>query len=85
MASICENKGENNEALSLYKESLQISKQLGDQRAISYRMKSIGAMMINLANYPVALQYIFRANNILEQLGDPYAEETSHNLTIIRV
>jgi tetratricopeptide (TPR) repeat protein len=57
IAMIHYNKGEYDQAIELYNQSLEISKQLGDQQGIAYTLNNIALIYANKGEYEEALSH----------------------------
>jgi hypothetical protein len=68
--------------LELFKESLLITRKIGDPLTISNRQLLVGDILIAKADYAEALQYV--AHRTLELLNDPETQYVPHNLSLIK-
>jgi tetratricopeptide (TPR) repeat protein len=83
MGLVHETRGQYDEALKLYNESMEIAKQSGDQDGVSFALGGIGALLIK-EKYIEALPYTSHAYKISERLRSPDAKIELDNLNIIR-
>ena len=63
-------RGQFEEALSYYKQSLAISERISDKKSMAKILNNIGVVYSNLGNFPKALDYHLRSLIIKEEIGD---------------
>jgi tetratricopeptide (TPR) repeat protein len=71
IAGIADSESEYDQAMELYKQSLEISKQLGDQQGAATTLTNIAEMHKNKGEYEESLFYVLQANTILERTDVP--------------
>ena len=66
-----DNKGEYEQALKLYNESLEISRGIGDQQRIAYTLNNMADALMNKEKYEESLFCGLQAYTILQRLDVP--------------
>jgi tetratricopeptide (TPR) repeat protein len=84
IATIRHNKGEYDQAMDLYNQSLEISMQLGDLERIAFALNNIGLIHDIKGEYDEALSYVLQAYEILERLKSPDLQRSVFILGIIK-
>jgi tetratricopeptide (TPR) repeat protein len=81
---LAHNQGELDEARRLYNESLEITKQLGDQSGISISLHQLGVLAEKQGDRAEALRLFRQSLGIFEKLNSPAAEAARRSIARVK-
>ncbi|HYP42556.1 MAG TPA: tetratricopeptide repeat protein, partial [Candidatus Nitrosocosmicus sp.] len=84
MAGVHYNKGDPNQALNLYNQSLNLAKELGDQYGMCQTLNNISAIYHNKGEYGYALYYAIQSYELSKRLNVPEAQRSLAIISSIR-
>jgi tetratricopeptide (TPR) repeat protein len=84
IARIYDRKGEYEQALKLYNQSVEIAMMIGDQEGIATTLNNIAEMHTRKEEYEQALFHVLQARKILERLAIPELQRSYDILGYIK-
>ena len=78
---IHDNRGEYDQAIEKYNESLEIARQLEDRQGIAYTLGNIGLLLFNKEEYKNSFQHAIQAYSILKEIQSPENKRVQSILT----
>ena len=84
LAIIYANKGEVDEAIALFNQSLEITQRIGDVETQAMTLWWLGDLVEQQGEYTKAISYLQPALEILQRLESPDAESVSASLTRVQ-
>ncbi|MEJ7642123.1 MAG: tetratricopeptide repeat protein [Candidatus Nitrosocosmicus sp.] len=84
IAGIRYNKGDSDQALNLYNQSLNMAEELDDQYGMGQTLNNISAICHNNGEYGYAIYYAIRSYELLKSLNVPEAQRSLDIILSIR-